>query len=222
MELEGALAFPLFMTGFVSMWIVGMDSGDTCFLKKLSEKVNGRWNAQLWNDVAARARSVLGAAAIVLLAAAVVVNGCTWMANGIFEKRSVLIPINIGVAIVSFSLVMLERWRWRMFGSRKFVFSVPRWSKAVLAAILVYIASDLVFDGVRSYREQLGSNSPGGKIQLELSAEQKSQNQRRVVRHVSNVWILLCSISAAGLLFVKHEECAGPFGKYNSVVQKIE
>ena len=91
MELEGALIFLPFFAGFLSVLVVGMDSGDTCYLKKLSEKVNQRWNAQLWNDVTVLARSLLGTAAIVLCAAALLVNACTWILNDVAKhgKRAV-------------------------------------------------------------------------------------------------------------------------------------
>jgi hypothetical protein len=219
MELDGALIFPLFFTGFLSVWVLLMDSENAYVLKRLSEKVSSSWNAQFWNEITVRARSVLGTTAIVLLPAAMFVNVCTWISNGIAGHSNLLIAINTGVAIVFFALVVFERWRWRMFGSGQFVFSIPRWSKALLVAFLIYTVSVFIFDGSRSHREQLGSDSPGGRIQLELTAELKAQNERRLIRGVSNVWILLSSISAAGLLFVKHKEYEGPFGKYNSVVQ---
>jgi len=220
MELSGTLFAVLFVAGFFSVLILGMDSGDTYFLKEFSDKVKAGPNAQRWENWTVRIRFFMGLAAVVLLAAALAVNVCGWISGGIAQHGAWLVSIDIGIALILFASIALERWRWRMLGSKKFTFSLPRWSRAVLIAFFVYVVSAFIFDSSQSYLEQRSTAKNGG-VQLELTPEQHARNQRRAVRSVSNIWLLVSSVCAAGLLLAEQKERGGPFGKFNSVVQQL-
>lgn len=222
MELDFLFVLTLFMSGFFAAIVLGLDSNDSQqFLGELCNMARKSPKAQLWENLTARSRFVLGIAAVVLFAAALGVNISTWFSSGIIRHRSPLISLDIGIGILLFAWVVLERWRWRMFGPKEWAFIFPRWSKAVLAALFVYMASEFSFDVMRLYRQQTHSNPPNGAINLEMTAEEQTQKQMRIVRGFSGVWILISSAAATGLLLMKNEPYKGHFGKFNRVVQQL-
>lgn len=222
MELDFLFVLTFFMSGFFAAIVLGLDSNDSQqFLGELSNMARKSPRAQLWENLTARSRFVLGIAAVVLFVAALGVNISTLFSSGIVRHRSPLIALDIGMGILLFASVVLERWRWRMFGPKEWAFIFPRWSKAVLAALFVYIASEFAFDVTRLCRQQMHSHPPNGAVKLEMTAEEQTQKQMRIVRGFSSIWILLSSASATGLLLMKNEPYEGPFGKFNRVVQQL-
>lgn len=105
--------------------------------------------------------------------------------------------------------------------SKKYTFALPRWSKAVFVALFIYVVSTFISDMVRSREKFDGDSLSAGKVQLEIGTEQKLENQRRRIRGFSNIWILLSSVSAVGLLLAENKETEGPFGKFNSMVERL-
>ena len=222
MELDFIFFLTFFMSGFFSAILLGIDSKDSSqVLGELSNMARKSPRAQLWENLTARSRFVLGIAAVVSFTAALGVNVSTWFSSGIIRHRDPLIALDIGMGILLFAWVVLERWRWRLLGPKKQAFAFPRWSKTVLAALVIYIAFEFAVDMVRLYRQQRLSTPPNGAIKLEMTAGEQTQKQMRVVRAFSSVWILIGSVSATGLLLTKYEPYDGPFGKFNRVVHQL-
>lgn len=222
MYLDFIFFLTLFMSGFFSAILLGIDSKDSSqVIGELSDMARQSQRAQLWKNLTAQGRIGLGIVAVVLFTAALGVNICTWFSAGIVRHRNPLIALDIGMGILLFAWVVLERWRWRMFGPKEWAFIFPRWSKTVFAALLIYIAFEFAFDTSRLYRQQRLSARPNGTIKLEMTAEDQTQKQIRTVRAFSSIWILISSVSATGLLLIKYEPYEGPFGKFNRVVQQL-
>lgn len=222
MDLDFIFVLTLFMSGFFSAILLGIDSKDSSqILGELSDMARKSPRAQLWENLTAQSRLGLGIVAVVLFAAALGVNLFTWFSTGIVRHRNPLIALDIGMGILLFAWVVLERWRWRMFGPKEWAFIFPRWSRAVFAALLIYIAFEFAFDVSRFYRQQRLTAPPNGTVKLEMTAEEQTQKQMRTVRAFSGVWILLSAASATGLLLMKNEPYKGPFGKFNRVVQQL-
>lgn len=222
MDLDFIFVLTLFMSGFFSAISLGLDSNDSQrFLGELSNMARKSPRAQLWESLTTRIRLALGITAVVLFAAALGVNISTWFSSGVVQHRNPLIALNVGIGFLIFVWVLLERWRWRLSGPKEWAFIFPRWSKAVLAALFVYIACEFAFDVTRLYRQQMLSKPQNGTIKLEMTAEAQTQKQMRTVRGFSGVWILISSASAAGLLLMKNKTYEGPFGKFNRVVEQL-
>jgi hypothetical protein len=218
-DTDGLLAVSLILSGFLSGLLLAMDSGDTYYLKRLSNTVRMSPKAAMWDALIARSRSVLGAAAAILLCAALAVSACTWFGAGIVPHQGLLTTVGLGTAVLFFLFVGLERFQWRMRSAKTYTLGLPRWSLGVLGALFFYVAATFTADGIRSV--QRSSDSPPGSVQLEISTQEKLQQQRRTLRGLSDVWVLLSAVAAARLLLGRNPEYDGPFGKYSSVVHEI-